>query len=289
MKNKYWECTCCSTMITTLVQDNASKYDCPACKVSGCENEKEFVEITKEEFCKKSDIELKETWLEQQEKIVDEKQKEYSWVDAFSGQRYSCSKEYYDKQILNWSLAYPTIDFKKHTLVPIITGTGGEQNNNAISYENISKMQKQMEIAKETTYIMGVDSFGGAYSYCLLQKNTNCSDTVLLSNTLSNQYDFEKQVAFLSKFFNANIIKEFDKPEVKKDIWAQMNINTFTPTSKDFHTEQLSNWVGRLTGEKPNRCCGRCDGSHDICVADRVCEKHKELGCEICYGPRTVE
>lgn len=37
------------------------------------------------------------------------------------------------------------------------------------------------------------------------------------------------------------------------------------------------------------RCCGRCDGVDDICVADMVCEKHSETGCEICYGPRKIE
>ncbi len=35
-----------------------------------------------------------------------------------------------------------------------------------------------------------------------------------------------------------------------------------------------------------SRCCGRCDGVNDICVSDMICEKHEEIGCEICYGPR---
>jgi hypothetical protein len=32
------------------------------------------------------------------------------------------------------------------------------------------------------------------------------------------------------------------------------------------------------------RCCGRCDGVNDICVADMVCDLHNVRGCEICYG-----
>ena len=33
-----------------------------------------------------------------------------------------------------------------------------------------------------------------------------------------------------------------------------------------------------------SRCCGRCDGVNDICHADRICDKHTETGCEICFG-----
>lgn len=35
-----------------------------------------------------------------------------------------------------------------------------------------------------------------------------------------------------------------------------------------------------------SRCCGRCDGVHDLCVADQVCENHEVMGCEICFGKR---
>lgn len=37
---------------------------------------------------------------------------------------------------------------------------------------------------------------------------------------------------------------------------------------------------------KKSRCCGRCDGVHDICVADMVCDDHEIMGCEICFGER---
>ncbi len=40
------------------------------------------------------------------------------------------------------------------------------------------------------------------------------------------------------------------------------------------------------TEAENSRCCGRCDGINDICVADMVCELHNEEGCEICYGKR---
>jgi hypothetical protein len=37
---------------------------------------------------------------------------------------------------------------------------------------------------------------------------------------------------------------------------------------------------------KKSRCCGRCDGVNDICCADRICEQHNDMGCEICFGER---
>lgn len=35
-----------------------------------------------------------------------------------------------------------------------------------------------------------------------------------------------------------------------------------------------------------SRCCGRCNGIDDICVADMICKEHDKQGCEICYGAR---
>lgn len=35
-----------------------------------------------------------------------------------------------------------------------------------------------------------------------------------------------------------------------------------------------------------NRCCGRCDGHHDLCIADQECSAHDITGCEECFGPR---
>lgn len=46
----------------------------------------------------------------------------------------------------------------------------------------------------------------------------------------------------------------------------------------DFMIEKLAVIV------KPSRCCGRCDGVHDICVTDQICEEHNAQGCEICFG-----
>ena len=37
-----------------------------------------------------------------------------------------------------------------------------------------------------------------------------------------------------------------------------------------------------------NRCCGRCDGNHDVCVADTICENHNIRGCEKCFGKRSI-
>jgi len=41
-----------------------------------------------------------------------------------------------------------------------------------------------------------------------------------------------------------------------------------------------------LSVTKQSRCCGRCDGVNDLCVADMVCDNHDVKGCEICFGKR---
>lgn len=61
------------------------------------------------------------------------------------------------------------------------------------------------------------------------------------------------------------------------------------------YTERLQGYLGInqafLGANAPktktkNRCCGRCNGFDDICITDTECKDHKELGCEICFGPR---
>ena len=37
---------------------------------------------------------------------------------------------------------------------------------------------------------------------------------------------------------------------------------------------------------RKSRCCGRCDGVSDLCVADTICDDHSIMGCEECFGPR---
>jgi hypothetical protein len=54
--HKYWECECCGQLITTMKQDSAAKYQCPACKISGCEHGGKFAEITLQDFCKNANI-----------------------------------------------------------------------------------------------------------------------------------------------------------------------------------------------------------------------------------------
>ncbi len=40
------------------------------------------------------------------------------------------------------------------------------------------------------------------------------------------------------------------------------------------------------TKPKKSRCCGRCNGYHDLCVDDMECVEHNITGCEKCFGPR---
>jgi len=52
-------------------------------------------------------------------------------------------------------------------------------------------------------------------------------------------------------------------------------------------TEQLLQPdVSKSLPERKGRCCGRCDGVHDLCFSDMTCDAHEVLGCEDCYGKR---
>ncbi|WP_336129699.1 hypothetical protein [Mesoflavibacter sp. CH_XMU1422-2] len=44
--------------------------------------------------------------------------------------------------------------------------------------------------------------------------------------------------------------------------------------------------VSKSLPERKGRCCGRCDGVHDLCFGDMTCDVHNVLGCEDCYGKR---
>lgn len=58
-----------------------------------------------------------------------ESQKQYSWVDPESGERFLCSKEYYESMFKNFSDATPKLS-NKFELKPIIYGTSGNINTN---------------------------------------------------------------------------------------------------------------------------------------------------------------
>jgi len=55
---------------------------------------------------------------------------------------------------------------------------------------------------------------------------------------------------------------------------------------------QMNKGVGKVSlpiVETPrivSRCCGICDGYHDECVTDMVCDECEVTGCEKCFGPR---
>ena len=64
----------------------------------------------------------------------------------------------------------------------------------------------------------------------------------------------------------------------KKDLWQEL-LNATNEALGLAH-------VSFSLPERKSRCCGRCDGVNDLCVADMICDKHNEMGCEICYGEK---
>lgn len=58
MKNesRFWECECCSSLLVTAKQDDATDYQCPACHASRCDDGGNYTEITIEAFCNEAGI-----------------------------------------------------------------------------------------------------------------------------------------------------------------------------------------------------------------------------------------
>ena len=52
---KYWECECCGSLLVTAYHDDATRYQCPQCHVSHC-NQGLYCEITVDAFCDKANI-----------------------------------------------------------------------------------------------------------------------------------------------------------------------------------------------------------------------------------------
>lgn len=47
---RFWECECCGSLIVTVGQDDASRYQCPACFIVKCNHGGKYVEIDKTKF-----------------------------------------------------------------------------------------------------------------------------------------------------------------------------------------------------------------------------------------------
>ena len=79
--------------------------------------------------------------------------------------------------------------------------------------------------------------------------------------------------------------QEKDWIEREKIIHKMNAVHVLMETGK--HEKTFMQAVNEVIQRKDSsRCCGRCDGVHDACVADMVCMEHCIEGCEICFGKR---
>ena len=91
-----------------------------------------------------------------------------------------------------------------------------------------------------------------------------------------NPKDYSDQWLVAEQYFKDNFEQRFDL-EVSERPFADWK-------TIELYLENMG--VLKNEPKKQSRCCGRCDGVNDICHADRICEKHTEIGCEICFGER---
>ena len=76
-------------------------------------------------------------------------------------------------------------------------------------------------------------------------------------------------------------------PSQKTSVWSKDGqfSGLFTMDNDQLFNRYVDELDKRFKAEK-SRCCGRCDGVNDICVADIICDKHNDTGCSICFGER---
>lgn len=85
---------------------------------------------------------------------------------------------------------------------------------------------------------------------------------------------------------NYRFVNSSPKSTLIHNVHFQPNIQQPLKTIGDLHNlVKVFNGIG-LTLRKVSRCCGRCDGVHEICIGDQFCEEHNTQGCEICFGER---
>lgn len=56
MNKRFWECECCGSMLVTLPQDDASRYQCPQCVTVKCSHGGRYVEVSAESFMKLAEL-----------------------------------------------------------------------------------------------------------------------------------------------------------------------------------------------------------------------------------------
>lgn len=64
------------------------------------------------------------------------------------------------------------------------------------------------------------------------------------------------------------------------------NPNDFSAEEIEKYFLEFAKLYNTITPKLPivnSRCCGRCDGINDLCVADTLCEEHDIVGCEKCF------
>lgn len=84
-----------------------------------------------------------------------------------------------------------------------------------------------------------------------------------------------------------SVVAYIDRSTPKKVNYTDWVVHTGKGNLEIYtHAEFIESFWDLNPEKKELRCCGRCDGHNDICVADRFCEAHNVQGCEECFGKR---
>lgn len=105
------------------------------------------------------------------------------------------------------------------------------------------------------------------------------NNKVLHQNSILTVLKIKDNYLEVSELSSINVNKN-----VCEKIIASSNIELGLPQIPQSFIDM--NQLGDILVEYKNRCCGRCDRVHDLCVTDMICNDHHLNGCEVCYGIR---
>lgn len=142
----------------------------------------------------------------------------------------------------------------------------------------------ESRVDKES-FLMGVD-YG--------QPGKDLTSIVRMRLREDNSFEIDSTELFKTSYVMSRIIQETfltlgRHKDLPKHVFDKVLENLLR-----LQKEKLINFIKEVEDIKEmiaptkrvSRCCGRCDGVHDICVGDTICEDHNIMGCEKCFDPR---
>ena len=106
------------------------------------------------------------------------------------------------------------IDMNQKTLEEIVKRTSPTpyiitpESSMASFCNHVLSVDPAFMLSKDSKHVLGISTDGEVHSYCLGRWDNEGNFEVLLTSKLKDKWEFDREVENLSKYFNAELIKE---------------------------------------------------------------------------------